>query len=178
MANNRLAEMGVAALTSLALIGVYLVARAGLGDATDGDWLNFAGAVFGLMGAILIALWIPQIQSRHRDRVAKARIIETAQPLIKALDFSEVPNIDQARGRWAGVLVALERMAFERERIEHITHMQFHRLRGIERAIQRMDDRIGQNPDFLDPLTYEFEIGPERDGLVAWLKQLEGMLAD
>lgn len=174
--SNRLMEIGVAALTSLALIAVYLVARAHLGNATDGDWLNFAGAVFGLMGAILIALWIPRIQTRGRDRIAKVRIIETAQALARALDFSGVPNIVQAEGRWEGVRVAMERMTFERERLEHITHAQFHRLRGIERAIQRIDDRIAQNGQLLDPLTFEYEIGPERNGVVNWLEQLEATL--
>lgn len=176
--SNRMMEIGVAALTSLALIAVYLVARAHLGEATDGDWLNFAGSVFGVMGAILIALWLPHIQARNRDRIAKARIIETARPLISALDFSDVPNIDQAGGRWEGVRVALERMAFERERIDNITHAQFHRLRGIERVLQRMDDRIVQNPELLDPLAFEFELGAERNGVVNWLGQLETMLKD
>lgn len=178
MKRIRWSEIGAAAVTGVAVVAVYLVFRAWLNEATDGEWLNFAGSVLGIMAAVLIAVWIPKLQARSRDRVAKARIIETAQSLIRALDFSEVPNIEQASGRWEGVRVALERMVFERERIDHISHAQFHRLRGIERAIQRIDDRIAQNGELLDPLTFEYEIGPERNGVVNWLGQLEAMLAD
>lgn len=178
MVRKRLDEIGVAALTSLALVAAYLIARAHLSDASDGDWLEFAGAVFGVMGAILVALWIPQIQIRSRDRLAKVRIVETAKVLLRVLDFSELPNIDQARGSWEGVLVSLERIAHERERMTHITHDQFLTIRSIERAVRRMDDRIAQNPDLLDPLTFEFELASDRKLVVNWLGRLETILGD
>lgn len=177
MKQNRLTEIGVAAITSLALIAVYLVARAYLGDASDGDWLNFAGAVFGFMGAILVAIWIPNIQSRSRDEIARTRILEAAADLIDTLDFSDVPTMEQAEGRWERVLIGLERMTFERENLSQISHDEYFRMRGIERAIQKMDDQIRQNVAVLDPLAFEHTLGVDRDATVHWLRQLEEMLS-
>lgn len=163
-------------VTALLVVVGYLLFRAGFSETSDADWLGFSGTILGIMGAALVAIGVPKAQAWSRDRIAHDRIIEAANDLIDALKFEGLTR-EAAEGRWARVLTARERIQFERERLTHITHGQFIRLRGIERAIENMNDRIVADADLLDPINFEYSLGGDRNALVSWLKELETLLS-
>lgn len=71
---DRLKEAAAGGLAGLAVVTIYIIARAKLIGASDGDWLSFAGAVAGSGLAVAGAVWIEHWK-RSRERRAEAQAI-------------------------------------------------------------------------------------------------------
>ena len=79
---DKIREAIVGGLTGLAVVVVYLIVRAILNGADAGDWLAFAGAMVGIGGAALTAIFIAD----RTRRIARSDDVNLLKGALEDLD--------------------------------------------------------------------------------------------
>lgn len=160
------------AVGGLVAVVPYVFVQSILTAVPYSDRLSFVGAIFGLMGAVLVAGLVPLLHSWRREQTSMRHIKEAATDLIATLNFEGVGGGDVAEGRWQRALVGVERISLESGRLSHLSHDQFVKVRRLELAMERLNARIERGRDQIEPLNFEFYMGEDRDQIVQGLRDL------
>ena len=136
---NRLSEALVGGGTGLLVVASYIVLRSLADGAGPGDWLNFAGVIFGVALTIAGTLIVTAIAKALSEKEKRAQFIRAVKSLGYAcqkaslLDRQELILHGQIMEQlWRGALVAIS--ALPNERYDEIVSGNIFKD-GMDRAI-------------------------------------------
>lgn len=89
-----LQEIVVGGLTSLAVVGAYIVLRSYWDGAHAGDWLQFAGAMFGSAAAVAGAVFIESWRRRRDKEQGQATLLDVLNQMNGSFSSAAAPLKD------------------------------------------------------------------------------------
>lgn len=94
MSKEIVREAIVGGLSGLAVVAGYIVLRSHLDNAGAGDWLQFAGAVFGSASAVVGALWIESWKRKRDSEQGKATLLDVLKQMDESFKDIAMPIPD------------------------------------------------------------------------------------
>ncbi|KFD27054.1 hypothetical protein [Sphingobium yanoikuyae] len=122
---NRVTEALVGGAAGLVVVATYIIARAVFNGADDGDWLNFAGVVVGVMLTAGVTIGLQRYADWQRIRPYRQRLKFLIGELEASTKQSLAPG---AEGEIRGSLNAIARatdelLTIDFELVKDITHL-------------------------------------------------------